>query len=88
MAGHLTLLGDTLPDDVRVLGYTTNEGVSLPYEVEVEFATNDAAFVIEDCLRNRLVLEVDDAQGEVRHYDGLPDRVGFVAHDGTDFLFR
>lgn len=88
MAGHLTLLGDTLPDDVRVLGYSASEGVSLPYEVEVEFATNDPSFVIEDCLRNRLVLEVDDAQGEVRHYDGLPDRVGFVAHDGTDFLFR
>lgn len=88
VSGNLTLLGDTLPDDVRVLGYRAHEGVSLPYAVEVRFATSDASFRADACLRRRLLLEVDDAQGGVRHYDGLPDRVGFVAHDGRDFVFQ
>jgi len=86
--GHLTLLGDALPDDVRVLGYSAREGISIPYEVEIEIATSDASFHVDDCLRRRLILEVDDAQGEIRHFDGLPDRVGFLSHDGDDFLFH
>src|SRR6185295_7348999 len=40
------------------------------------------------CLRQRMVLEVNDAQGFVRFYDGLPDRVRFKAHRGDDFLFE
>jgi type VI secretion system secreted protein VgrG len=88
MAGHLTLLSGVLPGDVRVQAYRAHEGVSLPYEVEVEFATSDRSFRIDDCLRQRMVLEVNDAQGGIRLYDGLPDRVGFLAHHAEDNIFR
>jgi type VI secretion system secreted protein VgrG len=59
----------------------------LPYEVEIEFATSDTAFRIDECLRRRTILEVNDEQGGIRHFDGLPDRAGFVAFDGHDFVF-
>ena len=88
MASHLTLFCDKLPGDVRVNAYRAREGISLPFEVEVEIATSDAEFRVDDCLRRRMVLEVDDQQGGLRHYDGLPDQVGFLAHDGHDFSFR
>jgi type VI secretion system secreted protein VgrG len=88
VAGHLTLLGDTLPADVRVHTYDAHEGISFPYEVEVQFATSDPSFRIDDCLRQRMVLEVNDAQNGVRHYDGLPDQAGFLAYDGDEYRFR
>jgi type VI secretion system secreted protein VgrG len=86
--GHLTLLGDNLPGDVQVQSYRAREGISLPYEVEIEIATSDPSFRVEDCVRRRMLLEVSDAQGGVRHYDGLPDRVGFVAAAGDRLFFQ
>jgi type VI secretion system secreted protein VgrG len=88
VAGLLNLLSDILPGDVRVQNYSAREGVSMPYEVEVVFATQDHSFHIDDCLRQRMVLQVEDAQGGVRHYDGLPDQVGYLAHHGEDNHFR
>jgi type VI secretion system secreted protein VgrG len=35
-----------------------------------------------------MVLQVDDAQGNIRIYDGLPDRVSFLAHHAADNLFE
>ncbi len=88
MTGHLTLHGDAIPSDARVRSYRAREGVSLPYEIEVELATGDASFRIDDCLRRRTLLEVSDEQGGVRYFDGLPDKVGFLSYDGKDFVFQ
>lgn len=88
MAGHLMIQGDVLPPDARAQGYRAHEGVSLPFVVEVQFTTSDASFRIDDCLRQRMLLEVDDTQGFVRYYDGLPDRVRFLHHHGDDFTFE
>jgi type VI secretion system secreted protein VgrG len=84
---HLTLLGDALPGDVVVRSYRAHEAISLPYAVELEISTTDASFRVDDCLQRRALLEVSDAQGGVRHYDGVPDRVGFVACKGDTYFF-
>jgi type VI secretion system secreted protein VgrG len=86
--GYLTLLGDKLPGDVRVTSYSAHEGISIPFSLDLEIATQDPSFRVEPCLRHRTLLEVADGHGGVRHYDGLPDRVGFVAHRGDEFFFR
>lgn len=88
MQGPLLLLGDKLPDDVVVHAYRADEGISLPYSVEVEFSTADASFRVHDCLGNRAVLVVNDEQGAVRHFDGVPDQVGFLAFREERFLFH
>jgi type VI secretion system secreted protein VgrG len=88
LAGHITLLGDALPGDVRVLTYSSREGISFPYTIDVEVATTDPSFRIDDCLQTRMLLEVHDAQGGVRHFDGLPDRAGFLTYKAPDLFFR
>ena len=88
MPQHLALHGDKVPGDALVRSYSAEEGVSLPYAVTVEISTSDTAFRVHDCLQHRTLLEVDDAQGGVRFYDGLPDRVAFVACQGDDYVFR
>jgi type VI secretion system secreted protein VgrG len=85
---HLTLFGDTLPHDVQVRSYRAEEAISRPYAIDVEISTADASFDVDGCLQRRLLLEAVDPAGNTRHYDGLPDRVAFVAHDGNDFFFR
>lgn len=85
---HILLLGEKLPSDVQVHAYHAEEGISLPYAVNVKLSTGDSAFRIDDCLQNRTVLEVSDSQGTVRYYDGLPDRVGFVAYRGERYFFQ
>jgi type VI secretion system secreted protein VgrG len=35
-----------------------------------------------------MLLEVHDAQSGVRHYDGLPDRAGFLAYKAQEYFFR
>lgn len=84
----LTLFGDALPGDVRVHSYRAHEGISLPFTIEVEISTREPSFRVDDCLRRRMLLEVHDAQGAVRRYDGLPDRVGFLAHKAPHFFFH
>ena len=88
MAGHLTIRSDILPADARVQGYRAHEGVSLPFVIEVQFSTGDASFRVDDCLRQRMLLEVDDTQGFIRYYDGLPDKVRFVSHQGDRSTFE
>jgi type VI secretion system secreted protein VgrG len=87
MAGNIVLSGDVLPADAQARGYRAREGVSLPFAIEVEFSTADATFRIDDALRHRMLLEVGDAQGGVRYYDGIADRVRFLAHQGDRFVF-
>ncbi len=88
MAGHLNLLGDGLPSDLRVQAYRAREGISFPYTVDIDVATADASFRVDACLRRRALLEVNDEQGGLRYYDGLADRVGFSSFDGVDLHFR
>ncbi len=88
MPSHIHLYGDKLPGDVLVHSYRANEGISMPYEVEVEISTADAGFRVDDCMGNRASLEVHDGQGTARHYDGVPDRAGFLAHRGDRFHFH
>lgn len=88
MASHITLHGDALPGDVQVRSYHAREGISLPYAIDVEIATSDTSFRVEDCLQKRVLLEVDDAQGGTRHYDGVPDQVGFLGYQGEQLFFR
>ncbi|WP_437972181.1 type VI secretion system tip protein TssI/VgrG [Sorangium sp. So ce260] len=85
---HVILAGSGLPGDVRVQSYEAHEAVSLPYAVHIELATSDPSFRIDECLQRRMVLEVGDGQGGVRYYDGLPDRVGFLAYRGGEFFFH
>ncbi len=84
----MLLHGDAIPSDARVNGYTATEAISQPFSVEISFSTADASFVVDDCLRKRALLQVDDAQGNTRWYDGLPDEVGFVASDSRENRFR
>ncbi|WP_437491575.1 type VI secretion system tip protein TssI/VgrG [Sorangium sp. So ce1014] len=73
-----SLEGDKIPADTAVTGFEAIEAVSTPYTVEVRFATMDAAFRVEDCLRSRLCLRVVDTAGNERLFDGIVDRAGFA----------
>ncbi|WP_438036382.1 type VI secretion system Vgr family protein [Sorangium sp. So ce204] len=73
-----SLEGDKLPADVAVTRFEAVEAISTPYTVEVRFATLDASFRVEDCLRSRLCLRVVDTSGKERLYDGIVDRAGFA----------
>ncbi|KYF81643.1 hypothetical protein BE20_37560 [Sorangium cellulosum] len=86
--GHLLLAGDGLPGDVRVHSYEAHEAISLPYAVRVEISTCDPSFRVDACLQRRMLLEVDDGHGSVRHYDGLPDRVGFLTYRAGEYVFE
>jgi type VI secretion system secreted protein VgrG len=88
MAGTIALVSDVLPHDAIAHGYRAHEGVSLPFEVDVQLSTTDASFHVDACLQHRMTLEVDDMQGSIRYYDGLPDRVRFVAAQGDRLHFE
>lgn len=86
--GQILLAGGGLPSDVTVHSYEAHEAISLPYVVGVEISTSDPYFRVDACLQRRMRLEVDDGHGGVRYYDGLPDRVGFVAYRGGEYVFH
>jgi len=73
-----SLEGDTLPADATAARFEAQEAISEPYAVIVEFATRDASFLIESCLRTRLCLVVTAASGQQRYFDGVVDRARFV----------
>ncbi|MEJ7735644.1 MAG: type VI secretion system tip protein TssI/VgrG [Polyangiaceae bacterium] len=73
-----TLSGEKLPADAETLRYLAEEAVSLPYTVEVELATTDVAFRIEDCLRTRMALTVIAGHGLPRMFDGIVEEARFV----------
>ena len=88
MPPHITLHSDSLPLDARAVSYRADEAISRPYAVDVELSTTDTSFIVDDCLQHRVLLEVTDPAGNVRHYDGLPDQVGLVACHGEELIFR
>jgi type VI secretion system secreted protein VgrG len=82
------LLGEKAPADAQCHNYRAREAISAPYSVEVDFSTADATFRVDDLLNNRMQLAVTDGQGTLRHYDGLPDRVGFSTFREDRFFFH
>ncbi len=84
----LELRGEALPADVLAIRYEAREALSRPYEVEVEFSTTDFAFRVEDCLRTRMVLQLVDARGGVRSFDGVIDRAEYAYVTGPRLHFR
>ena len=71
---HFILHGDGLPADLLAVRYRAIEAVSVPYEVSVDFATEDSGFALESLLRRQLTLEVVDDSGEARFIDGVVDQ--------------
>ncbi len=88
MSGSIVLVSDVLPRDAMAHGYRAHEGLSVPFSVEVQVSTSDPSFHVDDCLQHRMSLEVDDMQGGVRYYDGLPDRVRFLAQRDNRLYFE
>jgi type VI secretion system secreted protein VgrG len=79
-----TLSGDTLPGDLWVLRYQAREGVSRLFEVEVEFATEDASFDIAKCMRKSMVLSIVDGAGKTRFFHGIVDRAEYLDLIGAE----
>jgi hypothetical protein len=50
--------GAKLPDDAKAVAYRAYEPVSRPFELTVEFSTEDADFDAEACLKSQLSLVV------------------------------
>jgi len=86
--GHFELRGDPVPDDALVTRYRARELISSPYTVTVDFSTQDLSFEIDSCLRQRVNLEVVDARGNTRWFDGVVDRAEFVDAIGQFLHFR
>lgn len=82
------LRGDTLPADAQTKHFSALEAISEPYEVAAYFTTEDSAFRVESCLRNRLCLVVTNARGEPRFFDGVVDRARFVRSKDKEFQFE
>lgn len=82
------LKGDPLPADAVTSYFKAAEAVSEPYEIEVGFTTEDPAFRVESCLRNRLCLVVTNPRGEQRFFDGVVDQARFVRSKNKEFQFE
>ncbi len=98
MGDHVefTLRGDGLPEDVKATNFTCHEALSTLYEVEVEFKTSDASFVVDTLLRKSATLVIEDNASSlvpgvplaVRTVSGICDRAEFLLYDQRDFHFR
>lgn len=82
------LVGDTLPGDAVTSRFQAAEAISEPYAITVTFTTEDSAFRVESCLRNRLCLAVTNAQGEQRFFDGVVDQARFIRSKNKEFQFE
>jgi type VI secretion system secreted protein VgrG len=82
------LQGDSIPADAVTVGYRAVEGMSRPYEVEIEFYTTDSGFVVGDCLRKSIALTVMDSNGASRVFHGVVDRASFVRVVKERLFFR
>ena len=85
---EIHLFSETLPDDALVRRFSSDEKVSAPYRLDVEFATQDEGFDLASLLRQRAGATIIDGAGRMRHIDGIVERGRFVAHTGKYFHFR
>jgi type VI secretion system secreted protein VgrG len=83
----IELSGDTLPGDAHVVRYEAREYISRPFEVDVEFFTEDTGFDVAKCLRKSVLLTLVDMNGETRHFHGLVERAEYADFDGTRLYF-
>jgi type VI secretion system secreted protein VgrG len=86
--GSLDLRGDKLPGDVAVIRYEAREALSRPFEIEIEFSTEDGAFKADALLRTSCLLTLIDAHGAQRVFHGIVDRAGFAYLTGTRLHFK
>jgi type VI secretion system secreted protein VgrG len=84
---EIHLSSANLPADASVRRFSSDEGVSKPYRVTVEFATADAGYALNSLLRERAGATLVDGAGRMRHLDGFVERARFVGHTGTQFHF-
>ncbi len=85
---EIYLFSDKLPADASVRRFSSDEGVSKPYRMTIEFATEDAGFVVKDLLKQRAGATLVDGGGKQRLLDGIVERAEFVGHTGRHFHFR
>lgn len=78
LTASFSLQGDKLPADAFTARFEAVEKVSTPYEITVEFHTQDTSFHVDDLLRSHACLVVVSAAGDVRYFDGVVDTAEFV----------
>jgi type VI secretion system secreted protein VgrG len=85
---EIYLFAESLPADAKVRRFSSDEGISKPYRMTIEFATEDTGFDVKTLLRHRAGVTLVDANGRQRHLDGFVERAQYVHHTGTQFHFR
>lgn len=86
-AASFSLHGDKLPADTIAVRFEAVEEISSPYEITVEFRTEDTAFHAEALLRTRACLVVTSAAGHARYFDGIADTAELIHVTGPLFHF-
>jgi type VI secretion system secreted protein VgrG len=81
------LAGPGLPADCRVLEYQAFEALSVPFDVTVEFSTEDSSFVVDALLRKSLLLQITNEQGVGRVFHGIVDQTRFRGLKGSALVF-
>src|SRR5579862_1321512 len=84
----MRLEGDALPADVTVVRYQAVESVSKPFEVTVEYYTEDTTYKVDDCLRKPLLLTAENDRAETRFWHGIVDRAEFYRATSKRLYFR
>ncbi len=86
--GQFILHGEALPADAMAVRFEALERISHPYEVSVDFRSEDPSFDVASLLRTQVTLEVIDARGERRLFDGVVDRAAFLDVVASRLFFR
>jgi type VI secretion system secreted protein VgrG len=85
---YFRLEGDGVPGDAEVVAYEAREEISRPFEVTVDFYTQDASFEVDALLRKPLLLTIVDEKQQTRHFHGVVDRAEFKSVASERFYFR
>ncbi|MGH7297467.1 MAG: contractile injection system protein, VgrG/Pvc8 family, partial [Polyangiaceae bacterium] len=85
---EIRLEGGPIPADAVVDAYRAFEGLSRPFEVEVEFHTMDTSFEVDACLKQALLLRVVGENMATRFFHGIVDRAEITKVRNDRFFFR
>ena len=81
--------GEGLPSDVRPVSFEAHEALSTPYEIKVQFTTEDETFRVADHVRKGMtVVWNDGASGRLRTYSGVCESARYLHHNGREFYFE
>jgi type VI secretion system secreted protein VgrG len=80
--------GDALPADALPVRFAAREAISEPFEVSVDVATRDAAFVATDALGSSVLLTLESGKGGRRWVHGVIDRLRLLGVKGEALSFR